>query len=342
MSGQRWLCAALFMALLASPAWAREIVDMRGRQVRIPDRIDKVFATSPPGTYLVYAIDPALVAGLNFPLWGSEKRYTVQSYQRLPVIGGTVGMGRELNQEVLLKVKPDLIVIWDWGETAVTAEYEAIFRRMGIPWAFVKADSVWEYPEALSFVGRLLGREARGKALRDRAKTMLARVRSVTQKISKGKPPTVFYAEGPDGLATEQRGSFHAELIEITGGTNVHRSAPSSQFGMQRVSMEQVLVYDPDVILAKEKVFFDTVYTDPRWAGLRAVRAKRVYLIPYVPFNWFDRPPSFMRILGAEWVFSKLYPGHLAVDLNRETREFYRAFLGIEIDAQRAAEILGP
>jgi hypothetical protein len=60
------------------------------------------------------------------------------------------------------------------------------------------------------------------------------------------------------------------------------------------------------------------------------------------PFDWFDRPPSFMRLLGAEWLFSVLYPGKLPVDLKAQTKAFYQAFLGVKIDDRQAVELLAP
>lgn len=332
----------LGLAAVSLSAQARDVEDMRGRRVTLPDTIEKVFATSPPGTYLVYAIDPELVAGLNFPAWESEKKYTVPRFQRLPVIGGTVGMGRTINQEVLLRAKPDVILIWDWLENSVNVEYEAIFRRMGIPWIYVQLDSIWDYPDALAITGRLLGRAARGKELRDRARVMLTEVKTAVGALTGVKRPSVYYAEGTDGLSTEGRDSLHAELIEVAGARNVHEGGAPAGYGMAHISLEQVMAYDPDVILVKEQTFYDTVYRDPRWAPLRAVRSHRVHLIPHVPFNWFDRPPSFMRLLGAEWLFSVLYPNERRLpDLAKQTQAFYRQFLGVTLDDKQAAEVLG-
>jgi iron complex transport system substrate-binding protein len=48
---------------------------------------------------------------------------------------------------------------------------------------------------------------------------------------------------------------------------------------MEAISLEQVMLYDPDVILAKEPVFYRAVVSDPRWQLVRAVKEKRVYPI---------------------------------------------------------------
>ena len=111
---------------------------------------------------------------------------------------------------------------------------------------------------------------------------------------------------------------------------------------MQKISMEQVLVYDPQVIVSHEALFFDYVYTHPKWKSIRAVRNRRVYRIPRHPFNWFDRPPSFMRLMGIHWLMHQLYPDLYPIDLVAETRKFYRLFLQVELDETEAKILLQP
>ena len=101
---------------------------------------------------------------------------------------------------------------------------------------------------------------------------------------------------------------------------------------MEKISIEQVMLYDPEVILAQEKTFVENVFHDPRWQSIRAVKNKHVHLIPRDPFNWFDRPPSFMRILGIQWLTHCLYPDRFSLDLPAETKKFYKLFLGVELD----------
>jgi iron complex transport system substrate-binding protein len=158
--------------------------------------------------------------------------------------------------------------------------------------------------------------------------------------IPEDEKTTVYYAEGPDGLSTECDKSPHAELIELAGGRNIYQCAPKSDFGMERISIEQVMVANPEVILAQEKDFVANVYRDPRWQSIRAIKNRRVYLIPRSPFNWFDRPPSFMRLLGVKWLANLLYPERYPLDIARETREFYSLFLGVELDDKDLEEVL--
>jgi iron complex transport system substrate-binding protein len=334
----------LVLISLGSRAESRTITDMSGRKVSIPDRIEKAVALSPPATYMLYTIAPDTLAGLNFPLWENEKIYTVERFKKIPVFGGLVGEGRALNLEVLLKIKPDVAFLWERGNsfTAINSEYERVFRKLGIPTVVMRMDAIQDYPAALLFMGDVLNRRDRAKRLNRYAVGVLQRVERAQVALPANRKVSVYYAEGLDGLATEGEGSMHTELIPLSGGRNVCRLKPTSLMGQEKISMEQLLMYDPDVILVKEKVCFERILRDPRWKLLRAVRNKRVYLIPYVPFNWFDRPPSYMRLLGIQWLANLLHPDRYPIDMIKETKAFYRLFIGKELSDSEAKAILWP
>ncbi|MFV0439574.1 MAG: ABC transporter substrate-binding protein [Desulfopila sp.] len=335
-----WLIAATL--LFAPPGHGREIFDMSGRKVTIPEHITKVFGITPPATYLLYAVNPSVICGLNFPLWESEKKYTIPQYRELPVIGGLVGQSRNLNREVLLQVKPDFLLYWAWNNSAANAKFEASVAGLNFPMVAVRLDSIQDYPDALEFIGDVLGKKERGQLLSQYARETLRQAKDFARRFGDAEKTRVYYAEGPDGLQTERSESLHAELIPLAGGVNVHQGEESDRYGMEKVSMEQVLLYDPEVILAREKSFFTSVYDDPRWQNVRAVRNGQVYLIPHIPFNWFDRPPSYMRLLGIKWLMHTLHPKLYAVDMVAQTKRFYRLFLGVELDDHGAREVLYP
>jgi len=111
-------------------------------------------------------------------------------------------------------------------------------------------------------------------------------------------------------------------------------------YGMEKISFEQVMLYNPDVILVFEDAFYRAVFADSRWQRINAVRDKRVYLIPRQPFNWFDRPPSFMRLLGAKWLANLLYPERYRANIAKETQRFFRLFLGVNLTAEEARNLV--
>ena len=152
---------------------------------------------------------------------------------------------------------------------------------------------------------------------------MIATVKGRVDKIAAADQPRVYYARGPRGLETGLGGSINVETIEFLGARNV---AAERAGGMATVSIEQVLAWNPDVIITIEPAFAASVRSDPVWASVKAVQTGRVYLSPTMPFGWVDFPPSVNRLIGLWWLGKVLYPNRFPEDLRPITREFFQRF----------------
>lgn len=333
---------SVLLAGLCGVVHAGEIIDMAGRNVTVPDVIRSVFSASPPATCMVHAVAPDLVAGLNYACRIEERKYMPPRMQRLPVVGGWFGQGQTPNLETLMQVGPDIILVRQSKTSASGDKIEKTLAPLGIPIVFIRIDTLADYPKVFEFLGKLFNREQRAHALGQYARETLSALSAIRAVLADGEKIPIYYAEGMDGASTECSASVHAELIPLCGGKNVHVFGIKEGFGMEKISVEQVIRYDPQVILVREPAFYDRVYKDPRWRNIRAVYDNRVFLIPRAPFNWFDRPPSFMRLLGARWLMNRLYPDKYPVEMIEETRAFYRLFLNTSLDRKAAGEILHP
>jgi iron complex transport system substrate-binding protein len=107
------------------------------------------------------------------------------------------------------------------------------------------------------------------------------------------------------------------------------------------VAIEQVLVWNPEVILTTDPNYWASVWTDQRWRGVKAVQAKRVHLSPNLPFGWFDFPPGANRLLGIWWAGKLLYPKEFDFDLRAKVAEFHRLFYHREPTAAQLDALLG-
>lgn len=329
------VCFAL-LAGFSGAAQAREITDMAGRKVQIPERIGRVFGSAPPLNVLLHAVAPETMVGLSFPVPENARPYFPARLQTLPVVGGVFGMGQQMNAETVMALKPDLALAWK-SPYIDQARIESALAKTGTPTVFVQLDTLNDWPAALRFTGQLLGHAAQAEKQAVYVEQALTKLSRFVAAVPEKKRPRVYYAEGTDGLATDCHLSFHTEAIELAGGYNVYRCQPKDHTGMERINLEQVMGFDPEIIVTHERNFAAIVRDEPRWQGVRAVRDGRIYVIPKWPHNWVDRPPSVMRVLGAQWLASIFHPGY-AFDLKRSTREFYTLFLGVtpsdaEIDA---------
>jgi iron complex transport system substrate-binding protein len=84
--------------------------------------------------------------------------------------------------------------------------------------------------------------------------------------------PRVYYARGPRGLDTARPASISREKLERLGPHDV--AAEFGSGGLARVSMEQVLARNPEVIVTIDANCFYAVWRDSLWQGLAAERRR--------------------------------------------------------------------
>jgi iron complex transport system substrate-binding protein len=237
---------------------------------------------------------------------------------------------------VVLKAKTDLIV--DVGSTGATLASLASQVQEQTKIAYALFDGRLENtPAALRSLGRLMGNEAAAEKLAAWYENQLKDVKQRTARVT--NHPLVYYGRGTSGLQTGGKGSINVEVLEILGARN---AAAEARAGLVTVSFEQVILWDPEVILTTDPNFWASVWTDARWRSVKAVAAKRVYLSPHLPFGWFDFPPGANRLLGVWWAGKLLYPRAFGdVDLRAKVADFHRIFYHREPTAAQLAAMLG-
>lgn len=321
---------SLLLLFLSTMTHAREITDQAGRQVVVPDQIKRIYAAQPYTHVLTYMLAPDMLIGHLSILGDKEKRFLRPEAASLPLLGGAPGGGPAVNMETVLAARPDIVLMKGNAKSDAGRAAEK-FAQVGLPVVFVDLENIDDYPAGIEFFGKLIGREAKAKQLADHARKVFADVDRAVVPIPEDKRVRVYYAESADGLATECDRSFHADAIKRAGGTIVHHCLLKTHMGMEKVSLEQIIAYNPEVIVANDPQFEAMVYGDPRWSAIKAVADRKVWTVPKTPFNWIDRPPSVTRIVGIQWLAGRLYPKAYTVDLRRELREFHRDYLGIDV-----------
>ena len=335
----RLLLSVAFVLLLVSPVLARDIVDMTGRTVSVPDQIERVVGCVAPVNWMVYAVAPMKLAAFTSRPSETDWQILDPRLKDRPVIGSFLG-GRGVNRETLLAVDPDVVIFWGDDTSPVAQRWLRQLEQWRIPVVFVAMDRLEQYPATLEFLGQLLDEPQRGKKLAQYGKCILEQVATSVATIPVPQRRRVYYAQGGDGLETEPDRSFHAELISLAGGINVHRGSLKQRSGREKITLEQLLSYNPEVIITAERAFYFHGIRREVWQRVRAVQNEQVFLIPDHPLNWFDRPPSMMRFLGLQWLVQNLYPQKMHVDLVESTRHFYRLFFHVDLNDDRVRDIL--
>lgn len=179
-------------------------------------------------------------------------------------------------------------------------------------------------------------------ALAVEAKTILDRAKAANEEIPEDKRVKVYWAMGDKGGNTNARESFHSQALQLLPVINVADIEANNKGGGSEVSMEQILNWDPDVILVDSPELMDFIQKDSSWQSLRAIKEERAYLVPSIPYGFLYNPPSVNRLMGLDWLGKLLYPEAKAYDFKIEDqlKNFYQHFYHIELSEDQIAEVL--
>ena len=180
---------ALALLWLAAPAAAERLVtDSAGRQVAVPDRIERVFAAGPPASVLVYVLAPEKLAGWSRAATPAERDYLAAPYGDLPELGRLTGRGDTANLEVVLdgQARPDPRFRQRLRDTYVSLA-DRVQEQTGIPYLLIDGRFA-NTAAALRLAGEILGVPERGERLAAYAEATFAGVDAVLARVPPQSP----------------------------------------------------------------------------------------------------------------------------------------------------------
>ncbi|NTW98878.1 MAG: ABC transporter substrate-binding protein [Geobacteraceae bacterium] len=319
------------------PSATREVTDMAGRKMVVPSAISRIYVNK-PGSVLMYAVAPEMLVSRSLWITDNTRRYLKSSYLQLPYVDGSV--------EEIVRLRPDIIISSFNINPKTRDEADRLSQKTGIPVFMVPMD-MGMYEQTFKVLGELLNRQKQSDRMRAFLHTYFDGIAIKAKQIPVKQRVRVYYAEGERGLNTDPAGSFHSQILDVVGAINVAQVGIASGQGMSAVSIEQLLLWNPDVILVwtgmgSSMTTMHAIKSDNLWAGTRAIKNNKVYQIPFQPFGWFDRPPATNRIMGAIWTAELLYPDIYHYDLKQITREYFDIFYHHQLSDNELAEVLHP
>lgn len=317
----------------------KAVTDMAGRQVEIPTQINSVYCSVPTAEAMVCTLLPDLMNGWVNELSDESAQFLPESLKNLPVLGGWMGQQVTANYEDIIKAAPDVIIYMTDNLASKMDIPEEIQSQTGIP-VLVVPSELDQTATVYRWLGEVLGVAERGEALATYCEEKMAAVADAVAAIPEEERYSIYYAEKADGLSTEPTGSQHVAVLDFLQLKNVAADVElKSGQGFTEVSMETVLNWDPDIILATADSY-EEVTTSDVWAPLRAVQNGNVYYSPRYPFNWIDRPPNIMRVLGIQWLASAIYPEYVDIDIEQEVRDFFELFYRVDLTDDQVSLLL--
>lgn len=312
-----------------------KITDNSGIEVMIPKEINKI-ADSWKAHNEVLTV---LGAGDKITATVLSKKSMPWLYKVNPSMDKALTtFGTSFNTEDLMKNKPD-VVFMSLGD----ANADKI-SSLGIPVVQLQFTTFDTMKECIMLTGKVLGEDALNRAEKYNTylDSKLKVIKDVTSKIPDSEKPKVLHVESLSPIGVDGSNTIINEWIEAAGGIN---AAKSINGNMKEASMEQILEWNPDIIIfgangsSGEVTQMDQLINDPQWKQVKAVQNNKVYQNPTGAFLW-DRY-SCEEALQIQWAAKTLNPERFKdLDINSETKNFYKTFLNYELTDDDVQKIL--
>jgi iron complex transport system substrate-binding protein len=309
----------------------REITDMAGRVMTVPVEIDTVFSANPISAIYLYTLVPDKLLGWNYELNDVERSIILEKYHSLP----NFGMGDATNYEAVIAAGPTIAVNVSPINDGAIDQSDKLAESLGIPVIMI-SNKLEDAPGVYRFMGDLLGVGDQAEMLAAYAEKTFSDIEGMV--IPEEEKVRIYYGNGEFSLETAPAGSSSGQIIDMVNAINAADLELGDGSRVQ-ISLEQLLKWDPDVIVVNGEPKADlsggaaakAIMNNSDFASLKAVKNKMVFGTPNAPFSWVDRPPGPNRIIGMRWLAKKIYPDYFSFDVDDEVREFFRLFYHVEL-----------
>jgi len=331
----------LFFLLLTSfsSLASRQVTDQLGREVTIPDQVDRVVVLQHQTLNLLVQLDATQTMVGILSNW---KQQLGDNYQRLvPALNSIPLLGdlTHVDLEKLVALHPQVVFVTNYAPQEMIDQ----ISQLGIPVIAIslhagnaqhqnQLNPSWQdddraYDEGLKDGIRLIGKVVnRQQQAEDLIQAAFAQRAVITERLKDIAPQQRIrvYMANPE-LTTYGSGKYTGLMMSHAGALNV---AAATVKGYKQVAMEQVLTWNPQVIFVQDRYpqVPAEINNSKQWQAIDAVKNHRVYLMPEYAKAWGYPMPEAIG-LGELWMAKKLYPQRFAdIDMQKLAQQWYQRF----------------
>ncbi|MDQ7776920.1 MAG: ABC transporter substrate-binding protein [Paracoccus aminovorans] len=325
------LLSAMLVLGLSGAAPAREITDMTGRTVTVPDQIASVatLGSVPVINSFVFAAGKGALIANDLPPWARQSdRWAWQDVfaPQLAKSPRVEDAERNLALEELLTLDPDVALTF----AKDTAD---LLGQHGIPTVVLRIQTPEDVKAGVALVGDLLGNARIGADYAAWFDGTLAKVAAKVDGVA--KRPKVLYL---NPVNMTQPHLVAEWWIKAAGGDSVTDDGRSEE--TSALTTEVVLAADPDIIIVGDPSHVARLNEDANLSQLRAVRDGRVLVAPMGAHIWANR--TVEQPLTVLWAASHFHPELFPeTEVIATVRDFYHNFFGTDLDDTQVRAILG-
>ncbi|MDQ2079823.1 ABC transporter substrate-binding protein [Xanthobacteraceae bacterium Astr-EGSB] len=300
------------------------VVDQRGKTIELAKPAERIVTIPMPMASVVMAIDGSSrrVVGMHPAARKSvQDGFLKKVYPDAAAIPADVVRGGMFtpNLEALTALRPDVVIQWTEPPDLIRTLENAGFTTVGLINSPPNQDV---HERNMAIVGAVIGQTARIDRLLGLHRSTRAKVEAALAGLPPAERPRVLYLRATEGTPMAAgRNTYQDFWIGLCGGRNV---AAETIVGTETpIGAEQIVAWDPQVIFIG--TFDDatpkTLYANPAFAAVSAIRDKRVYKLPHGGYRW--DPGNQESHLTWMWAAQLLHPDRVNFDVRAAIAELY-------------------
>lgn len=277
-----------------------------------PDKVvsvDKVFTTQ----YLAKGTLTDLLTDLG-----------LEHIKSLPV---TNTFMQVVDPEQVLNLNPDVVVTLNKDTNAAKLKDET--KK---PFVIVSKNTLQDYSKSMRIMGVVLGNTTEANKMADYWDKIISSITAKTDVITASNRLKVYHCAAGSICATVGKDTIMASVVRIAGGNNLGDQISNASNSVNEsitVSMDQILKWNPDVVVAANSKQYQEIMSSPEWKAVNAVKNGKVYCqLKYGKIDGLNTLP------GLIWYNAMLTaPGDSkAMDAYyKEAQNFYQLFFKYNI-----------
>ena len=247
------------MLYSAECIYAETFTDGIGRKIELTKRPERIVSLAPNITEILFALQLGhKVAGVtDFCDFPEEARHK-------PKVGWLISPGIEK----IISLRPDIVFATTEGnKPEIVDELE----RMNIKTYVLNPHDINDVLSDITEIGNVTGQRSIAQELTG---SLTRRINTVKKKAMEGRQKRVIYLVSANPIISAGPGSFIHDLIITAGGINVLSDSP---IRYPRIDMEEIILKDPEVIIAPDDLTEQIHEWKKRWSGISAIRNGAVY-----------------------------------------------------------------
>lgn len=304
-------------------AATRIIVDSEGREIEIPEDIQKVA----PGvgsmsqiTAMLGAADKIVAARADI----RENAFFAKVFSDFNCEYDNSNVEDVFASGAQVMYSPTY-------EEDIVAQYNA----GGVAYVQLGISNIEDFMNTITIIGDVLGEEApeRAAAFIEYFNGMIDEIQAKTNSVEqKTRVLALSFKEGSFSIGTSS--NMQNSYLSAVGGELF-----TEEWEVSDVNVEEIIEFDPEVIFC-DRVNYEAIMSSEDLQTVSAINNNRVHIIPYGTFGWGvnnAEAAGMAPLFYAKYLYPELFED---VDLVERTQSFYKEFYGYDLSTEEAELIL--